>query len=70
MKREDHTEEVEDGGDCYRRQGACQGTNGFTEFAAGLDVCVPSSDHYTMLKEERCLEAISKILEEDWRERE
>ena len=69
MKKEDHTEEVEDGGDCYRRQGA-QGTNGFTEFAAGLDVCVPSSDHYTMLKEERCLKAISKILEEDWRERE
>ncbi|KAL6231483.1 Alpha/Beta hydrolase protein [Aspergillus navahoensis] len=33
--------------------GACQGANGFEDFAAGnLVRCVPSSDRYTMLKEE------------------
>ncbi|KAL2700826.1 hypothetical protein AAEP93_007645 [Penicillium crustosum] len=71
MEKKDHPEEVRFDGNSNRHQGACQGTNGFAEFAAGrLDVrCVPSSDHYTMLKEERCLQAIGKILEEDWRER-
>ncbi|KAJ5190381.1 uncharacterized protein N7498_009366 [Penicillium cinerascens] len=67
MKKDNNPEEVNDGGDSSRHQSACQGTNGFAEFAAGrLDVrCVPSSDHYTMLKDERCLRAISKILEDD-----
>lgn len=67
IEKEDHPKEVEDGDDSYSHQGACQETNGFAEFAGScLDVrCVPSSDHYTMLKEERCLQAIGKILEED-----
>lgn len=71
MEKEDHPKQVRIDGK-NRHQGACQETNRFAEFAAGrLDVrCVPSSDHYTVLKEERCLQAIGKILEEDWRERE
>lgn len=72
MEKGDHPEEVRFDGESHRHQGACQGTNGFAEFSGGcLDVrCVLSSDHYTMPKEERCLQAIGKILEEDWHERE